>query len=139
MGRSFPQRSLDLLARFVEAEMTDHCVIEAQAQGPGSFDPDTGLVTIQRTVVYDGPCYFGDRVEGAFASGGFGGNAQEWAFDSRSANCYLRLPLAAPAIPVGAILTINGETHRITGTERGTQRADATYRSVRYDPDASRA
>ena len=137
MGVTIPQASIDLLARVVEAEMTDSCVITVEEQGPGTFDPDTGVVTIGRTVVYEGKCYFGDRVEGAFASGGFGGNPQEWAFDSRASYCYLRLPLSAPAIPTGALFDRDGETHRVTSTERGTQRGSANYRTVRYDPDSS--
>ena len=127
------------LQRLVRREMTDTCTIVREAQGPGTYNPDTNAVTVATTTVYDGPVYLADREEGAFSSGGFGGNPQEWAYDGRSAFVYFRLPIDAPRILTGDILEYRGEEFRVTATERGTTRADATYRAVIYDRDSSRA
>lgn len=127
------------LQRLVEREMTDTCQIVREAPGPGTFNPDTNAVTIATTTVYTGPVYLADREEGAFSSGGFGGNPQEWAYDGRAAFIYFRLPLSAPQILTGDVLIYGGERFRVTATERGTTKADATYRAVIYDKDASRA
>lgn len=130
---------LRALQHLVRAQMTDTCEIVRQAQGPGAYNPDTNAVTIATTTIYEGPIYLGDREEGAFSSGGFGGNPQEWAYDGRVAFIYFRLPIEAPRILTGDLLLYRGEQFRVTATERGTTQADATYRAVIYDKDASRA
>lgn len=135
-----PESVLADLARVVATEMRDRCVISRETPGPGTFDDASGEVTIVSTHVYSGPCLLGDRIEGAFASGGFGGNPQEWAADARSHTAFLRLPVATVGPEVGDLVDITGgDRWRITARERGTHRSSATFRLVRYDLDASRA
>lgn len=136
----FPQAAIDKLSGLVRDEMRDWCTIIREAPGPGTIDEVTGVVTIATTQIYDGPCLLGDRVEGAFASGGFGANPQEFAYDSRSHNSLLRLPLCKTSPQVGDVVTIrDGDRWRISAEERATHRATSTYRMAFYDPDASRS
>jgi Family of unknown function (DUF6093) len=139
MGLHIPSSALAALARVLEDEMTTTCLIEREQPGPGTYDRDTGVATIPRSEVYYGKCYLGDRVEGAFASGGFGGNPQEYAFDSRTHFSFLRLPYGSTEVKTGDLVTIEGEQWRVTARERSSSRVSATHRVVRYDPDASRA
>lgn len=136
---SIPQSALSALSDLVVAEMRDWCVIRREALGPGTFDEGTGRTTIATTLIYEGPCLIGDRVEGAYASGGFGANPQEWAFDARTHNEFLRLPPCEKAPQTGDLVEVRGgDSWRITAKERGTHRVSSSYRMVRYDQDASR-
>lgn len=135
-----PREALGALSALVIDEMRDWCTITREADGPPPIDEVTGDVTIATTVIYEGKCLLGDRVEGAFASGGFGANPQEWAYDSRSHNALLRLPPCKIEPQVGDLVDIQGgDRWRITAEERATHRATATFRMVFYDPDASRS
>ena len=135
-----PTAAVEQLSNLVRAEMRDWCTITREAPGPGTVDEVTGDVTITTTLIYDGICLLGDRIEGAFASGGFGANPQEFAYDSRSHNSLLRLPLCKTQPRVGDVVEIrDGDRWRITGEERATHRATSTFRMVFYDPDASRS
>lgn len=132
--------ALGAMAKIVENEMLDACVITREAQGPGAFDSATGLPAMATTVVYEGKCLLGDRVEGAFTSGGFGGNPQEFAADARTHFALLRLPLGMTDPVVGDLVNIvGGDQWRITAHERATHKVSSTYRISRYDLDASRA
>lgn len=136
----FPQAAIDQLSSLVRDEMRDWCTIIREAPGPGTIDEVTGDVTIATTLIYEGPCLLGDRVEGAFASGGFGANPQEFAYDSRTHNALLRLPLCRTQPRVGDVVTIrDGDRWRTVAEERATHRATSTFRMVFYDPDASRS
>lgn len=137
---AFPTSAMRALTKLVEAEMRDSCTITREEDGPGTLDELTGDVTFATTTIYEGKCLVGDRIEGAFASGGFGANPQEWAYDSRSHNATLRLPPCKTAPKVGDLVQITGgDRWRIVAEERATQRTTAFYRMVYYDPDASRA
>lgn len=136
----FPAAAMDALAKLVQDEMRDWCTITREAPGPGTIDEVTGEVTITLTTIYDGQCMIGDRIEGAFASGGFGANPQEWAYDSRSHNAVLRLPPCKTKPEVGDLVQIrDGDRWRIVAEERATHRVSSFYRIVFYDPDASRS
>ena len=136
----FPTAAMNALAQLVEDEMRDTCTITREASGPGTIDEVTGVVTIAVTTIYEGRCLLGDRIEGAFASGGFGANPQEWAYDSRSHNATLRLPLCKVQPQVGDLVDIEGgDRWRIVARERATHRTSTFYRIVFYDPDASRS
>jgi hypothetical protein len=141
-------------AEALEAEMVDTCVVERDNPGPGTFDPDTYRSVIGRTTVYRGHCYLGDRIEGAWTSGGFGSNPQPWAIDARTHNSFVRLPLGTkpelvtegdPAnARVGDFVTFltgnaAGETYQIQGRELGTSMTSRGWRIVKFDVEASRA
>ena len=137
---AFLDRAIGQLRTLVAEQMTDTCVVTRQESGPGTTDPVTGLVTVNETSVYSGPCFLGDRVEGAWTSGGFGANPQEFAEDARAHNGVLRLPFDAAGagqVQIGDKVVINSETWRVQGKERSTVAASRFYRIVRFDSEKS--
>jgi len=142
-----PAGTLEEAVDVLRSIMTDTCTIEREAIGPGIYDPDTYTTTVPLSTVYDGDCYLGDRVEGALTTGGFGANAAESAYDARTHNMLLRLPLDdddALAVRVGDIVTMTGphaalDRYRVNAREEGTHKVANTFRLVRFDPDQSRS
>ena len=140
MSQLIPDRALRALRVAAEDLMTETVLVERQERGPGTVNRSTGEVVIGRTLIYSGKCFLGDRVEGAFTSGGFGSNPQEFAEDARTHNAVFRVPYDAAGasdIEVGDLATINGEEWRVRGRERSTAQATRFFRIVTFDPEKS--
>lgn len=142
-----PEAAIRAASRVIEAQMTSRCQITRES--PGQHTPDYVNFTaveaeVDREVIYDGPCYFGDRVEGSLTTGGFGANAQESAYDARQHSVFLRLPLggAGDHVRVGDVVWVplaNGDRYRVTAREQGTHKVTNTFRMARFDVDQSRS
>lgn len=140
VSRVIPDYAISALRTELETLMIPGCVVVRQESGTGTFDPETGVTTLTESTVYSGDYYIGDRVEGAFTSGGFGSNPQERAEDARTHNAVLRLPWGAAGsgdVQVGDFVRANNEQWRVHGREVATSRASKFYRIVKFDPEKS--
>lgn len=84
------------------ARMRDTCAVSAPSTLSGSIDPATGLESVTPGAsIYSGPCRL--RMAGNIS----GSNARDVAGDRVSTSTpMLSVPVSAPRIPVGAVVTI---------------------------------